>query len=237
MEKFFKKDPIWFAVIWIIAYVVGFSSADLISESIGIPKLITCIFGLLLTVIALNFIKKNSLKEYFGLCKTKGDYKGYLYFVPLIIISSVNLWNGVVIANPIKEIILFVISMCFVAILEEIIFRGFLFKGMCHDNVKTAIIVSSLTFGIGHIVNLLMGAPVMDTMLQLMYASAIGFTYTALLYVSGSILPCIISHAVVNSMSIFAVAPSDKMNIIIAVIQTVLGVSYGLWLLNHKNNF
>lgn len=76
-----------------------------------------------------------------------------------------------------------------------------------------------------------MGAPLFETMLQLIYASAVGFCFTAIFYVGGSILPCILSHAIVNALSIFAVQPSDAMQIMIAVIQTVISVSYGIWLL------
>ena len=61
-----------------------------------------------------------------------------------------------------------------IGFLEEIIFRGFLFKMLEKDNVKTAIIVSSITFGMGHIVNLLNGADLVPTLLQVCYALAIG---------------------------------------------------------------
>ena len=62
-----------------------------------------------------------------------------------------------------------------VGFIEEIIFRGFLFKMMEKDNIKTAIIVSSLTFGIGHIVNLLNGADFISTVIQIFYAISICF--------------------------------------------------------------
>ena len=130
--------------------------------------------------------------------------------------------------------VLGVICMCFVGFLEELIFRGFLFKAMCKDNVKTAILVSSLTFGMGHIINLLMGAPLLETLLQLAYASAVGFCYTAIFYVSGSILPCILSHAVVNALSVFVGTPTTANLILTAMIQIVLGLGYGVWLLRQK---
>ena len=41
MKKLFEKDETWFAIVWIIIYVLGFSNADAISDSIGIPKLLT----------------------------------------------------------------------------------------------------------------------------------------------------------------------------------------------------
>lgn len=235
MKKFFDKDEVWFAVVWIIIYVIGFANADSLSESIGIPKLLTVLFGFALAAILYGFIQKHRLNRYFGLCAPTANRKAYLYYLPLIVISSVNLWCGVTPRASFFEILLFILSMCFVGLLEEVIFRGFLFKGMCKSNVTTAIIVSSLTFGAGHIVNLFLGEPVLDTLLQLVYASAIGFCYTALFHVSGSILPCILSHAFVNSTSIFAIAPSPTMQMIITAVQTILSVGYGFWLLRKAN--
>ena len=235
LRRLFEKDEVWFAVVWIIIYVVGFANADAISESLGYPKLLTVFVGLILTVIIYRFICKKQLKDYYGLCVLKAEYKNYLYFIPLIVISSVNFWNGVTIQTTMVETVFYIFSMCFVGILEEVIFRGFLFKGMCKSNVKIAIIVSSLTFGIGHIVNLLLGAPVVDTLLQLVYATAIGFCFTVIFYVSGSIYPCILSHIVVNTTSVFAIEPSIQKHIVITVIQTILSIGYGVWLLKQFN--
>ena len=234
MKKLYEKDKVWFAVGWIIVYVVGFANADMLSDSIGIPKLITVLVGAVLTLVLLTFVYRNGLSQKFGLCAFRGDYRKFLWFVPLAVISSVNFWNGVTMNVPLPETVLYILSMCFVGLLEEVIFRGLLFQGMCTGNVKTAIIVSSLTFGIGHIVNLLMGAPVFDTLLQLVYATAIGFCYTAVFYVGGSILPCILSHIFVNSTSVFAVEPSRTANLVIALVQTVLGIGYGVFLLKQK---
>lgn len=231
MKKLFQKDEVWFAVLWILVYVIGFANADAISESLGMPKLLTVLFGLALAVLLYQFIRKNGLLEYFGLCPVQGSYAGYGYFLPLILISSVNFWNGITVNCGIVEAALYILSMCLVGFLEEVIFRGFLFRGMSRSHVASAIIVSSLTFGVGHIVNLLLGEPLFDTLLQLIYASAIGFCYTAVFYASGSILPCILSHAVVNSTSIFAVAPEPAFFVFSTVVQTVISISYGLWLI------
>lgn len=232
MKKLYCKAPVWFAVLWIAIYVIGFSTADGVSESIGIPKLITVILGIVLSLVLTGFIHCRGLAEYYGLCGMKTSVGDMMFFIPLAVISSVNLWDGLRWNYPAGTALLSVISMCFVGILEEIIFRGLLFKAMSRDNLKTAVIVSSLTFGFGHIVNLLLGAPVFETVLQLIYASAIGFCYTAVFLAGGSIIPCIISHAAVNSFSVFAAETSHLRMAIIAVIQTALGMCYGLWLLN-----
>ena len=176
MKKLFQKDETWFAVIWILIYVLGFGNADSLSESIGMRKLITVFVGLLLTIIVWFFIRKNNLTQYWGLCKCKGSAREFLWFLPLILLSTVNFWNGLALNVSPLETVLYILSMCFVGFLEEVIFRGMLFKGMCKTNVKAAILVSSLTFGAGHIINLLLGEPLLDTLLQNAFSwqSAIG---------------------------------------------------------------
>ncbi|MBR2041263.1 MAG: DUF4298 domain-containing protein [Oscillospiraceae bacterium] len=231
LYRFFEKDEILFVVLWIIIYVIGFSTADGISETIGIPKLITSIFGFILSAVIVLFAKKNGLLEYFGLCKTETKTKDFLFFIPLAIVSTASIWGGFSLDAAPLAAFFGVISMCFVGFLEEIIFRGMLFSGMAKNGIKSAVIVSSLTFGFGHIINLLMGAPVFETMLQLIYASAAGFCYTAIFYRGKSIIPCIISHAVINSLSIFGAEVGAEGQIIISAVQTAINIGYGIWVL------
>ncbi len=232
MTKLFRKDEIWFAIVCIIIYVLAFGNADSLSVEIGIPKLLTVAVGVIMSTTLLAFVRKNGLGEYLGLCRVKpGSGKRCLYFLPLVIISSVNLWNGVAVSHPLSHILLHIISMCFVGFLEELIFRGLLFNGMSKGSLTAAIIVSSVTFGAGHIVNLFMGAPLLDTLLQLVYAAAVGFCFTAVFLACGSILPCIIVHAIVNSLSIFALEPGVGMNLFMCIVQTAVSLVYGLYLL------
>ena len=84
MKKLFYKNEILFAVIWIVIYVVGFSNADRISESIGMEKSITAALGLVLSAALYWFVHKNRLSEYMGLCMFQADMKKHLYFLPLM---------------------------------------------------------------------------------------------------------------------------------------------------------
>lgn len=234
MKKLLDKDPVWFAVAWIAVYVLAFGNADSLSQAIGAPKLLTCIVGAGLSLILYLFIRRHKLLGYYGLCPLNCGRKKLLFLIPMAAITSVNFWNGVTCNYGALETALYILSMCFVGFLEEVIFRGLLFKAMSKTNLTAAIIVSSLTFGAGHIVNLLLGEPVFETVLQLVYASAIGFFFTAVFHTTGSILPCIASHILVNATSAFAVSPTPAGQLVMALIQTVLGVTGGLWLLRKK---
>lgn len=228
MKKLYQKDETWFAVLWIVLYVVLFQNADNISNSMAFPKLITAPVGLILSAVLYGFIRKNGLTTYYGLCPFKGDNKAYLYFLPLVILCSTNLWRGVTMNYTIISSILHVVSMCCVGFLEEVIFRGLLFNGMRKENEKTAIVVSSLTFGIGHIVNLLSGAELLSTLLQVGYATAIGFLFTVMFLKSGSLIPCIVAHAVINSLSAFAREGTELFNTVTAIVIMVIATLYAI---------
>lgn len=151
-------------------------------------------------LIALMLCLKRT--KYYGLTKIK-NAKGYLFFIPLLLIASVNLWNGINMNNTRMEVMFHFIMMVNVGFIEEVIFRGFLFKLMEKSNVKSAMIVSALTFGVGHIANLFTGADVVQTLLQICYATTIGFLFVTIFYKSKSLIPCILTHAAINSLSIF----------------------------------
>jgi len=199
MKKIFEKHETLFCILLIVIYVIVNSYCV---QNFGVEDyrstIINTIFSIAL--IMLMIILKRT--EYYGITKVT-NLKKYLYFIPLLLIVSVNLWNGINITNTPKEIIFHVLTMINVGFIEEILFRGFLFKMMAKDNIKSAIIVSSVTFGIGHIVNLLNGADFIPTLIQICYAFSLGFLFVTIFYKSKSLIPCIIAHILINSLSIF----------------------------------
>lgn len=204
MKKIYDKNETTFALIWIGIYVVLMSVGDSISQTVGVAKIVTAPVCIVLTLFLYLWIRKNDLKGKYGLCSYVATAKTYLYFVPLALIASTNLWWGFRLNLTILESILYVISMMCVGFLEEVIFRGFLFKALCRTNVKQAIFISSVTFGFGHIINLLNGKDILETLMQICYAVAIGFLFTIIFYKTKSLLPCIITHSACNSFSAFA---------------------------------
>ena len=113
--------------------------------------------------------------------------------------------------------LLMAVNMAAAGYVEEVIFRGFLFRTMAKDNLKSAIIVSAITFGAGHIVNLLNTADIFGVLLQVCYAIVIGFLYTVIVYKGGSLWPCIASHMFVNGSSVFAAEQGPFTSLVAAV--------------------
>lgn len=199
MKAFFNKHETLCCILLIVLYIIVNSFC---LQNFGITDYRTVIINTLFSIALLALIIVLKRAAYYGLTKAKNS-KRFLYFLPLALLVSVNLWNGVNINNSVPEIIFHILTMLNVGIIEEIIFRGFLFRMMEKDNIKLAVVVSSLTFGIGHIVNLLNGAELLPTLLQICYASAVGFLFVIIFIKSKSIIPCIVAHSANNALSIF----------------------------------
>ena len=199
MKKIFEKHETLFCILLIVVYVVVNSYCI---QNFGVEDYRSTIINTVYSITLIVLIIKLKGVSYYGLAKVS-NLKKYLYFIPLVLIISVNLWTGINITNTPNEIIFYILTMINVGFIEEIIFRGFLFKMMAKTNIKSAIIVSSITFGIGHIVNLLNGADLIPTLLQICYAISIGYLFVTIFYKSKSLIPCIITHSLVNALSIF----------------------------------
>lgn len=69
-----------------------------------------------------------------------------------------------------------------------------------------AIIISSVTFGIGHIINIFNGSgmDLVSNLCQIVFAIAVGFLLVTIFYRGGSLIPCIIVHSAINTLGTFA---------------------------------
>lgn len=226
MKKIFEKNELFFCILLIIVYVV--------SNSYGVQNfsvtdyrvtLINVIFSLIL--ISLIIILKRT--KYYGLCRVNNPKK-FLYFIPLYLIAIVNIWPGISINNSNLEIIFYILTMINVGFIEEIIFRGFLFKAIEKDNVNKAIIISTVTFGIGHIINLINGADFIPTLIQIIYAIALGFLFVIIFYKSKSLIPSILTHSLINSLSIFGVKSNSSLYII-PMFLIIISICYSIYII------
>lgn len=235
MNKLYKKSELLFSIVFIIIYIVGASLCDKLSSLVNISKVFTLPFLLALSLLLLLWINRNNYQKKYGLCKPNFAPKYFLFYVPLLILISTNFWFGASLNYGIVESILNVLSMLCVGFVEEIIFRGFLFKSLEKDNKNSAIIISSVTFGIGHLINLFSTG--LDNLLpnicQVFYAIAVGFLFVIIFYKGGSLISCILTHSLVNALSVFQniSALNIYTEIITSIVIIVVAVVYTLILL------
>ena len=225
MKKIFERNETLFCILLIVAYILINSYCV---NNFGIDDYRSAIINTIFSLSLIILIKILKRTTYYGLTKVT-NIKKYLYFFPLLLLITVNLWNGININNSVNEIIFHIINMINVGFIEEIIFRGFLFKMMAKDNIKTAIIVSSVTFGIGHILNLLNAAELIPTLLQICYAIATGYLFVIIFIKSESLFPCIVTHCLVNALSIFNVQ-NESMQYVSAIFLTLVPLIYAKYI-------
>ena len=243
MKKLYEKNELTFALAWIAIYVVGTSLAEALGETIGAYKLVSAVFHLVLAAGLFLWVRRNGLAEKFGLFLPRYRLSQALFFIPLALVCLYKLVFSPSLRFSATESILFVISMLCVGFLEELIFRGFLFRAIEKENLTRAIVISSVTFGIGHVVNLINGQDLAETISQIIFAVFVGFALVILFHKGKSLVPCIVFHGVFNALSI--VANGEALNgalggpvltavIMIAASAAVLG-GYSLWNWKHLN--
>lgn len=230
MKKLYEKNEQTFAIVWIVIYCVLQSFANPLNDKIGIEYSASAIFCIVQSTVLFVFIWKNNLLKRYGLCKSSFGAGCFLYYVPLFILATGNLWNGIAVNYSLSGTVCRMICMLCVGFIEEVIFRGFLFKAIAKDNLKSAIIISSITFGVGHLVNLFNGSgmDLVSNLCQICFAIAVGFLFVTIFYRGGSLLPCIITHSAINTLSTFAneVGFTVEKHVIRVLVMIVLTVAY-----------
>ena len=234
LKRIYQKSEILFAVLWIVAYCVLMSVADSLSGLVTVEKSVTLPVALCLSLLLFFFLKGNLLFEKYGISGPHASARSMLYYLPIFAMLTANFWSGTVLNYSAFETVIYILTMLCVGFLEEVIFRGLLFEAMRKDNPRAAVIVSSVTFGIGHIINLIngSGAELFAHLLQVIYATAAGFMFVMMYLKSKSLLICIAAHGLFNATSAFAGEGSDspEMRVLSAVLLTVITGAYAVFL-------
>ena len=209
-----------------------YEKSEITQNNFGLDSLWHMLGLIVISAAIFLFVKKNGLMEVYGLAGWAKNSRAMLWFIPLWLLSCMNLLSGFQPDYPVPGLFYAAVSMALVGFAEELIFRGFLFKAMLKDgNVKAAVIVSSVTFGMGHIINLFTGHELIATLIQVVFAVALGFVFTLVFYKSGSLLPGILAHSFIDITSVLASDEgSQSMNLIVHIVIIVISVAYSLYL-------
>lgn len=227
MRRFYEHSELGFAMLWMGIYLISTSFSEEISLKIGVESIVSAPLMLGLSGFLICWTFRNGLNQKFGLCRPSLSARAVLWYIPLVLITLFNLWGGIQWQRSPASTLLWTAKMLGVGFLEEMIFRGFLFKALCRDSVKWAIVISSLTFGIGHVLNLFSGSDLAENLCQIGMAAAVGFLYVTLFYRSGSLIPCILSHGIYNSLNVLR---KRELRVEFLLLQLVLIVTYTLYL-------
>ncbi|MCH3972995.1 MAG: CPBP family intramembrane metalloprotease [Oscillospiraceae bacterium] len=234
MER--KKSELFGVLGRILAYVIVISVFESIYASRGgqawriIPSAV--ILGLLLAGMA----KGRDFERLGFAVHTPMPWRKALFLLPMIVVSTANLWHGAVLRYAPLDTVWYIIAMLCIGFIEEILFRGYLLQLLLKRSTRLAILISSLTFALGHIVNLANGAELVPTLLQLVYALAIGLMLSVFVVKTGHLLPCCLFHGVFNALAAFSKEAGQTVGYQIAVcaVISLLSVGYAVYLWRRK---
>ena len=201
MFKLYQKKEILFAVCWILVYCL------LLAPNRGefgdtSPWMLLALAAVAAAITV--FVKRHALEAKYGLNGWPADAKRYLYFLPMLLLATGNVWDGFALDEKGSALLIASASMLLTGYVEEMIFRGFLSRAMLpQSGERVTVIVVALTFGVGHIINLFTGQATAQTFAQILFAIVWGFLFTMAAYRSGSVWPSIAAHSLNNVLSLF----------------------------------
>ena len=227
MRKFYETKPVLFAILWIVLYVVGIGS---LRGSYGDDSLQMLLGLVAISAALLLIVRLLGIRKELGMTRWLQNGRKLLWLLPMWVLATGNLWGGIGVRYEPINTLMAVLSFMLVGVAEEIIFRGLLFNGMKRTGSLTAaVIVSAITFGMGHIVNLLTGHATGETLVQIVFAVAWGFLFTFAYLKGGSLLPCIAIHSLIDVFSVFA-RDNEVAHWIVIIATVAVALVYCLYL-------
>lgn len=125
-----------------------------------------------------------------------------LYWVPLfpvlpVLAVAVTSLGGV----GSGRLTFFLVLAGLIGFVEETAFRGLILRALVARGAWRAAIASAALFGLLHGLNALLGADPAATLLQMGYATAMGFAFAAVALRTGVIWPLVIIHGLVDAVA------------------------------------
>ena len=154
------------------------------------------IYLIIILIILLLFKNQYIFKE-----KKIGLFRGLILGIPLLILLFINIDLKALFSANMFDILSLVVFATLVGFAEEFLCRGWIQNEMIErygDNrrhVILSILLSGLLFGLMHIVNILAGQGIIETISQIIQAMAAGFFLGAIYYRSKNIWLVIFLHA------------------------------------------
>ena len=199
MRKLQDTKPIWHALIWIGLYIVAVNIGDALGEQLRFAHT-TGIVLAGMSIGLLGYLAAQRRLSFFGVRPVQpGSLPSTLFYLPLFASAFLQYAQGLTTGLDLQSVASAVLLVAAVGFIEELLFRGFLLQALrTSGTLERAIVISGVTFGLGHIVNLLRGYSITDQALQLVAAILIGIALAYCTALTGSILPGVVFHALFN---------------------------------------
>lgn len=202
--SFPQRRPLLFAVLLLLVILVTYFIAGAITTLLKLSTLAIIIIGNgILALIAILLLSRLHWWREAGFRLPPNPLYLWFFTVPLLPVILNMVLAGV--GYPgIGRILLFFVLALTVGFVEEAFFRGMMLHALLRRGPWQAAIISSIFFGIAHLLNLAAGANLAATLLQIVYTLAIGLMYAALALRTQTILPLIVTHGLTDFFGFIA---------------------------------
>lgn len=156
--------------------------------------------------------------------KKVGFIKGFLWYGFILIIAILFQFAGNYqppeknFLEALPMIVYFFMVTLAIGIYEELLCRGLLFNsfenyfGNTKRGIYLSAILSSLVFGIMHLMNLIwFPSLIISTICQVVYAAFVGFLFCVIYYRSKNLISCMLLHGIFDFTAYFWAAFSDNL--------------------------
>jgi len=234
--SFPKRRPLIFAVLLLLVIYVTFFLAGAVAYRLKLPTLtIYFIAYPILALIAILLLSRWHWWREAGFRLPPNPRYWWLFTVALLPVILNIAFAGI--GYPGLGLVLFFLVLALlVGFVEETYFRGMILRALHTRGPWQAVIISSLLFAIAHPLNLLVGANLAATLMQVAWAFALGMMYAALALRTQTILPLIVTHALTNFFGYLAVSTIEttSMSTIYYVVtagEIIIYIAYSLILM------
>ena len=178
-----------------------FAAAQFAGESLG--DYIDPLVSILCALLCLFVHRASFAGKFNGSLKLAGCKKGLfllLSFLPCVIPNFIHADYSVLTADVVLYTFAFALGT---GLFEETAFRalsGSNFMRAWHDEklIVPAVMLTSVVFGLAHLMNMNQGAGLGATVTQAVYAIGFGVIFAAVYFRCGSLIPAILAHTLVD---------------------------------------
>jgi len=225
LKRPYEKTEPALALALIVLYTAAGVLGAYLTRIANFGELPRTVLLLAAALLLLRFVAWTGNAERYGLRKPE-RVAGLLWFVPLGLFALSNLCYGVSLPDSALKILSAIVLAVSIGILEELLFRGFLFRSLESKNVENAAVVSSVLFGLFHFIRLFDGAAPIFVLCQAVLSVAVGYLFVTVFAKCDSLLPCIVTHAAFNLCGAFAPDPSVTRLLVLTAAQILIATAY-----------
>lgn len=221
------------AMLVLLLFFFAQGAIVVIGEIEGISSILIrggVIWGLVALTLAYYIIRYKGISKLGFRSAEKGAAKRMLYFSPLLLIALSPFAAGINFNGGAALILANLFLTLGIGMAEEIFFRGIICGAWLGRGVGKAMMLSSVLFGFSHILNLAGGADFGETILQICFALVYGMAFALIFAESGSLLPCVLLHALHDFCAFISGEGSAQFEIILGAVQFIVLLVYFLYL-------